>query len=390
MTDYRNKLKEFSSRFKDLGALGVGSGIANGIGAIFWLYIASIIEPEKYGEISYLISIVIIASTIALIGSPKTITVFTAKGVKIYPAIFVMVISSSIITAIALFLIFTNDFSVSLYIIGYVAFVLITSTLLGKKLYKNYAKIIITQKILMVVSVIGFFYVIGYQGIIIGIAVSFLPFIFLIYRELKNTKINFGLVKSHSGFMFNNYLLSISQEFSGSIEKLIIVPLLGFVILGNYQLGIQFLAVLSIIPGIVGQYTLSHDATGNENKFLKKILILFSVLLALLSITLIPIILPITYPEYVEAVQIIQIISISIIPTTITSTYISKFLGVDRSKIVLIGSTIFLGIQIPGIIILGTIWGINGVAISIVISSSIQAIYYIFIYRKYYRAIKKC
>ena len=167
MTDYRNKLKEFSSRFKDLGALGVGSGIANGIGAIFWLYIASIIEPEKYGEISYLISIVIIASTIALIGSPKTITVFTAKGVKIYPAIFVMVISSSIITAIALFLIFTNDFSVSLYIIGYVAFVLITSTLLGKKLYKNYAQYFIIQKTLSVVLSLVFYSIIGPNGIIV-------------------------------------------------------------------------------------------------------------------------------------------------------------------------------------------------------------------------------
>jgi O-antigen/teichoic acid export membrane protein len=389
MTNEKNKIKEFVNKFKDLGSLGIGVGISNAIGAIFWLYIASLIGPEKYGEVSYLISIVIIASTIALIGSPKTITVFTAKGIKINPAIFVMVISTSIITAIALFLIFISEFSVSLYIIGYVIFVLITSSLLGKKLYKDYAKIIVAQKILMVVSAVGFFYVIGHQGIVLGIAVSFFPFIFLIYKEIKNTKINFRLVKSHSSFMFNNYLLSIAEEFSGSIEKLIIVPLLGFAILGNYQLGMQFLAVLSIIPGIVGQYTLSHDATGNENKGLKKILILFSILLAVLSFTLIPIILPIAYPEYVEAVQIIQIISISIIPTTITSTYISKFLGVDKSKIVLIGSTIFLGIQIPGIIILGKIWGINGVAISIVISSSIQAIYYIFTYRKYNKTIKE-
>jgi len=389
MTDEKNKIKELIIKFKDLGSLGIGVATSNAIGAIFWLYIASIIGPEKYGEVSYLISIVIITSTIALIGSPKTITVFTAKGVKINPAIFVMVISTSIVTAVALFLIFISDFSVSLYIIGYVIFVLITSSLLGKKLYKNYSKIIISQKILMVVSAIGFFYIIGYQGIFLGIAISFFPFIFLIYKELKNTKINFSLVKSHSSFMFNNYLLSISQEFAGSIEKLIIVPLLGFAILGNYQLGIQFLAVLSIIPGIVGQYTLSHDATGNENKILKKMLILFSVLIALLSIILIPIVLPIVYPEYTEAVQIIQIISISIIPTTITSTYISKFLGVDKSKIVLIGSTLFLGVQIPGIIILGEIWGINGIAISIVISSTIQAVYYIFTYRKYYGTIKK-
>ena len=188
MTNEKNKIKEFVNKFKDLGSLGIGVGISNAIGAIFWLYIASLIGPEKYGEVSYLISIVIIASTIALIGSPKTITVFTAKGIKINPAIFVMVSSTSIITAIALFLIFISEFSVSLYIIGYVIFVLITSSLLGKKLYKDYAKIIVAQKILMVVSAVGFFYVIGHQGIVLGIAVSFFPFIFLIYKEIKNTK----------------------------------------------------------------------------------------------------------------------------------------------------------------------------------------------------------
>ena len=163
MTDEKNKIKELIIKFKDLGSLGIGVATSNAIGAIFWLYIASIIGPEKYGEVSYLISIVIITSTIALIGSPKTITVFTAKGVKINPAIFVMVISTSIVTAVALFLIFISDFSVSLYIIGYVIFVLITSSLLGKNLYKNYSKIIISQQILMVVSAIGFFYIIGYN-----------------------------------------------------------------------------------------------------------------------------------------------------------------------------------------------------------------------------------
>src|SRR3990172_10219653 len=237
MIDDRNKFKEFSLKFKDLSSLGLGIGITNAIGGIFWFYMAALLGTEKYGEVSYLISIGIIASMISLIGSGNTITVYGAKGVKIQPPIFLIVILSSLITSIVLFFIFVNDFSISLYVIGYVIFMLITSDLLGKKLYRNYSKLIIMQKILMVTLAIGFFYISGIQGIILGIAISFFPFGFLIYKEFKKTKIDFSLVNSRVGFIFNNYLLDLTNAFNGSLDKLIIAPLLGFALLGNYQLG---------------------------------------------------------------------------------------------------------------------------------------------------------
>ena len=52
--------------FKDITSLGIASFITNAIGGVFWLYMASMIGTEKYGEISYFISIAILASTIAL------------------------------------------------------------------------------------------------------------------------------------------------------------------------------------------------------------------------------------------------------------------------------------------------------------------------------------
>ena len=381
MIDVWNKFKEFSSKFKGLSSLGLGVGITSAIGGIFWFYMASFLGTEKYGEVSYLISIGTIVSYISLIGSGNTIIVYAAKGVKIQPPIFLMVILSSIITSTVLFFIFVNDFSVSLYVIGYVIFTLITSDLLGKKLYRDYSKIIIIQKILTIILAVGFFYMLDIQGIILGIAISFFPFGFLIYKEFKNTKMDFSLVSSRVGFIFNNYLLDLTNAFNGSLDKLIIAPLLGFGLLGNYQLGIQFMVILHLVPGIIFQYTLSHDATGNQNKLLKKSIILFSILLAFLSIILAPIVLPILFPKFTEAIEIIQIMSISVIPATITTTYISKFLGMDKSKIVIIGSGLYLGVQIPAILILGAIWGVNGAAISIVIASIIQAIYFILIGR---------
>ena len=381
MIDDWNKFKEFSLKFKDLSSLGLGIGITNAIGGIFWFYMASLLGTEKYGEVSYLISIGVIASTISLIGSGNTIIVYAAKGVKIQPPIFLIVILSSLITSIVLFFIFVNDFSISLYVIGYVIFMLITSDLLGKKLYRNYSKLIIMQKILMVILAIGFFYISGIQGIILGIAISFFPFGFLIYKEFKKTKIDFSLVNSRVGFIFNNYLLDLTNAFNGSLDKLIIAPLLGFALLGNYQLGIQFISLLHIVPGIIFQYTLAHDATGNQNKSLKKIIILFSVLLAFLSIILAPIVLPVIFPKFIEAIGVIQIMSIAIIPATVITTYISKFLGMAKSKIVIIGSGLYLAVQIPAILILGTIWGVNGAAVSVVIATIIHAIYFMLIDR---------
>ena len=375
------KIKKFIERFKDLSSLGLGIGIANAMGGIFWFFMAALLGTEKYGEVSYLISIGIIASMISLIGSGNTITVYGAKGVKIQPPIFLIVLLSSIITSTVLFFIFVNDFSVSLYVIGYAIFMLITSDLLGKKLYENYSKFIIIQKILMITLATGFFYIFSIQGIVLGIAISFFPFGFLIYKEFKNTKMDFSLVSSRVGFIFNNYLLDLTKAFNGSLDKLIIAPMLGFALLGNYQLGVQFIALLHIIPGIVFQYTLSHDATGNPNKSLKKIIILISVLLAFLSIILAPIVLPVIFPKFVEAIEIIQIMSIAIIPATVITTYISKFLGTAQSKIVLIGSGLYLGIQIPAILILGAIWGVNGAAVSIVIATTIHAIYFMLIDR---------
>ena len=381
MIDNWNKFREFFLKFKDLGSLGLGVLITNAIGGIFWFYMASLLGTEKYGEVSYFISIGIMASTISLMGSTNAIIVYGAKGVKIQPPIFLIVILFSLITSIVLFFIFLNDFSVSLYVIGFVIFTLISSDFLGKKLYRNYAKIIITQKFLMVILAVGFFYMLGSQGIILGIAVSFFPFGFLVYKEFKNVKIEFVLIRSRIGFIFNNYLLDLINSFNGTLDKLIIALLLGFALLGNYQLGIQFMALLHLVPAIIFQYTLSHDATGNQNKLLKKIVILFSVLLAFLTIILAPVVLPIIFPKFIEAIEIIQIMSVSIIPTTVITTYISKFMGMTKNRIIIIGSGLYLGIQIPAILILGTIWGVNGAAISIVIATTIHAIYFVLVDR---------
>jgi O-antigen/teichoic acid export membrane protein len=373
------KIKIIYQHFKGLTVISISTAITNFIGALFWLSMAPLLGTELYGQVSYLLAIGIISSRISLVGSTNTLMVYGSKGLKIQPPIFLISVITSIIISIIIYFAFLNNIGVSLYIIGYVIFTLVSSDLLGRKVYKEFAKYIVSQKILLVVLAVVLFYILGMDGVILGIAISFFPYVIKIIKELKKEKIDFMIIKSKKEFIFNNYIMDLIGAFNGNIDKLIIAPLLGFVLLGNYQLAAQFFQILIILPAMVFQYTLPQDASGNTNRGLKKGIIIISIVLAILGIILFPIISPIFFPEFIESIQVIQIMTIAIIPATIITTYNSKFLGNGNSRIVLIGSLIFLGAFLSSIIILGNLYGINGVASAMVIGTSIQTMFLIVI-----------
>ena len=385
MKDIWNQFKIIINKFRDLSFYSIGTLVTNGIGGLFWLYMASLLGTEGYGEISYLISIGIMAGTISLAGMSNLIIVYGAKNIKIQSTVFLIGLISSGIVASIVFFVVDSNITLSLYIIGYVVFTLITAELIGQKLFIKYSKIIIIQKIMLVIFSIILYHLIGLQGIILGIAISFLVFILMMYKTFKQVKIDFPILKSKYKFSINSFFLDISEAFNGSLDKIIIAPILGFSLLGNYQLGLQFIGLLYLIPGMLFSYVLTHDASGNSTKLVKKIIIIISIILAVLSIILSPILLPIVFPQFTEAIIIIQIMSVSIVPSAIASTYISKYLGSENSRIVLIGSGLYLLIQVISIIVLGNMYGVNGVALSIVISALVHVVYFIIVDKLYYK-----
>ena len=386
MKDIWNKFKDINSKFRDLSFYSVGTLVTNGIGGIFWLYMASLLGTEGYGEISYLISIAIMAGTISLAGMSNLLIIYGAKNIKIQSTVFLIGLISSGIVASIVFFVVDNNITISLYIIGYVIFTLVTAELIGKKLFSKYSKIIIIQKIMLVIFSIVLYHLIGLQGIMVGIAISFLVFIAMMYQTFKQIKINFPILKKKYKFSINSFLLDISNAFNGSLDKIIIAPILGFALLGNYQLGLQFIGLLYLIPGMLFSYALSHDASGNSTKLVKKMIVGISIIFAILSIILSPIFLPIVFPQFTEAIEVIQIMSVSIVPSAIASTYISKYLGSEKSKIVIIGSGLYLLTQIISIIVLGNMYGLNGVALSVVISSLVHVMYFIIIDKLYHKS----
>ena len=127
------KIKTLYQNFKGLSTISTATLITSGLGALFWFYMASALGPDSYGQISYFIAIAIIGSKISLLGLGNTMMVYTAKGVKIQAPIYLIAILGSVITSLVLFFVFLYDVEISLYVIGFVTFSLITSDLLGRK-----------------------------------------------------------------------------------------------------------------------------------------------------------------------------------------------------------------------------------------------------------------
>ncbi len=370
-----DRIKKTLFESHGIATIGISDIAGNAISAIFWFYVATLVGADHYGQISYYLAMAGIVSSLSLVGASNTLYVYTAKNVKIHASLYFISLSAGAFSSIILFVIFHNA-GLSIVTIGYVIYNLSISGLLGSKSYKEYGKNVITQKILMIVFAIGLYYMLGINGIVLGIGLSLLPYITRIYKGFKEQKIDFAIVRERSGFIVNSYFSEISYSFISSVDKLIVAPLFGFVILGNYQLAIQFLTMLYIIPNVFFKYFLPQESSGASTKNLKKIAILTSVFLAIAGITLSPFVLPIFFPKFTHAVTVLQIVSIAVIPNTINLTFISKILSVEKSRIVLIGSLLYISVQVGTIIVLGKFYGVTGIAIALVLAESVETSFF--------------
>ena len=373
--DFKNRIKKTITAYKGLSTLGLSHIISSGMNAVLWFIVAAISGPEGYGEIGFYIAIALISSVVATPGISNTLLVYSNKDEKINSSLFGFAIVLIIISSIIIIFI-VNNFSTSLFLLGYSVFGLVTTEIIGKKLFSQFLKITIIQRILSMILAISLYYLIGIEGVIFGLAFSYLVFIPKFIDVLKRNPIDLNVLKKYKIFMLNNYGFDINTILTAQLDKILIFPLFGTIILGNYYLAIQVLTISIILPGTIYQYLLTHETKTKTFKNLKLVTIIFPIIISIIVIILSPIIFPIFFPEYLEVVGLIQIMILAIIPQTANLMYISKFLTSERSRIVLNGSIIYIITQIAGIIILGEIFDTLGLAIALILGNVMQFIYY--------------
>jgi O-antigen/teichoic acid export membrane protein len=384
--NFLNNLRQRLGEIKGLGFIGFGDITGIILASIFWFYLASVTEPNEYGDIHFFLSMATIGSSIALFGTQDSITVLTAKGYKIQSGLNIISLGISSITSLFL-IIFFQRIDVGIIVIAFVINTLSIGDLLGKKQFFKYSQYNILQKILTLVLGIGFFYAFGPSGIIYALAISYAGYLIRIIKTFQEIPINFKLIKEKSSFLSHNYIMYLAGSFGSQLDKIIVVPLLGSAVLGNYSLALQVITVFTMFTTILFKFLLTQESSGIQNRFLIQIVIIISVIISILGIFFSPLVIPNFFPKYVDAGIAIQIMSLSIIPITIITICTSRLLSKEKSKLVLIGNMIGLIIIILGILILGSMYGTIGIAMSFVLSSISKAIYLGLTVKNYERGI---
>ena len=369
---------------KGLLSIGFADIVGSAIAAFFWLYIATQLNPDVYGELIYFISIAGLAQMVSLLGSSNALTVYTAKNVKIQSTLFLISILAAAIS-LAIITIFYNRIDAGLLAVGFVVFSLVNSVILGKKLFVKYSKLVLSQKILTLILGIGLYFVFDVYGIIYGLALSYIPHLVVFVKEFSRTKIDFALLKPRKGFIINNYVMSLTAGLGGTVDKLIIAPVLGLALLGNYSLALQMFTMMMVFSEIVYKYLLPFDASGKSNKKIRQIALVVSIIIAILGVTILPNVVDWLFPKYVDATDAIQIMSLGVVPGTISILYSSKFLGMEKSKFVMTTKLVSLGVMFGGFLYFGPIYGAIGLAWIIVAVLTWESIF-LFIMNRTLRA----
>lgn len=368
-----NNLKK-NKAFSGIFTIGVGNVVGGAITYFFWIFLASILDTESYGQLSYFLAIMGITSVAASFGAPFTMQVYVSKGLKIESVLYFISIITNLIGAIILFFMFDNT-GLSLLVIGSGIFNIYLVELIGKKLFFKHSFILIIQKILFVTLALLFFFMFGFEGILIGFALSNFIFVKHVINILRNEKLNFNIITEKKKIIFSNYLSNLVSTTRNHIDELLAVPLFGLSFLGNYFLGLQLIGLLYFLPSIVVKYTLSEDSRGNSTRKVKGITILYSIIVSVSGALILPELLPIFLPKFSETVLLIPILCFAAIPRSITLMFMSSFLAKEKNFHVPIGHLISTSVLVIGILISFQLNSEIGIAYSYVFGMSGGAIY---------------
>lgn len=367
------KIMKLYRQDKGLAYVTFGNTISAIIGALFWLILASILMTESYGKVNYMISLALTLSALSMLGSNTTIITYLAKKEQkvTYQANLLVLISASLVATVVWILI--KNIPSSLLIIAMCFFAMTVAELFGRKLYQKYGLIIIGERAMQFVLSFSLYFLIGLEGIIVGYAISALIFSYRYFQSFNKLTFDFSVLRTKLKFMFHSYSIGLSQSITINADKLIIAPIFGFSILGLYQLGFQFLMFLAIIPISLYQYLLPQESSGLERFKVRIGGFILSGMFAIIFIFISPVLIQKFFPNFVESIPATQIMSLGAIPMTLISIMHSRFLGKENSKPVFIGAILYLSVLSVLIYFLGTLFGLIGLAISIVISLSVQS-----------------
>jgi len=365
------KFSKFLDRIgidKGFGNVVSGNIVASLTMGIFWLFFASMLTTEEYGLFGYYLAFATLFGTISIFGLRHTIMTFLAKEEEkiLSQANFVVLISSIVMMGILFLWI---EHLPTIFLLGAMSFFTMSRAEdLGREKFKKFSYFIMANRFVMIPVCLFLFFLIGVDGLILGVAISFIIFSYNFFKTFKNFNFNFTIIKKKFSFIIHVFSQDITPIIANNIDKLIIANFFGLLILGEYHLGFQILILLSVIPVSTMQFLLPSKATRTQEKKIEKIVLIMAACVSVLVILLIPLLIPVFLPHFQNSIEPAQIMSLGVIPWTIISIFDSKLMRREKTKFVLIGAMIRISSLLILLILLGEQLGVIGFALAVLFS----------------------
>jgi len=366
--------------FNNFSHVALGRIIASALLAIFFLILATILEPTAFGELGYLVALAGTFSIVSRFGLPQTVVVYLAKEKKFLSdqVNLLAVILACVATIILLFI---NEYAAFLCL-AISFFFLYQHNLLGEKKYKRFLKSSSLRTVLIFIISFPLYFILDIQGILLGMALGNIISSVWLVKSINFRIKSFQLLKNNYRILVNNFGIDASTNLIRTLDRLLIGILFGYLFNGIYIFNMQILFVLEILPRILYLFLLSEESSGRKHKKINYFVVLVSVLSTITVIILAPLIIDQFFSKYSDGIIALQILVLSLVPISISSILTAKLQAGESTKvgysaIVSIGSLLIL------LSFLGNEYGIVGLSLAVVVSSILTTIFLYFLYRNF-------
>ena len=368
-----------NSHLPKFSYLLTGKFFSTGLQAIFYLLFAFFLDPATYGNLAYFIAIAGTVSTISRFGLNQSITISQAKNdQKLSDSINIL---SLVTLGIGSFFLIFVDPIIALLCLSVSLFGMNIHNLIGLRKYQQYMWVDIVRGILLVLLPLILFHFFDFSGIIIGIMIAYFITSFQFLKSITFSNFSFNLIKKRSRFLLHNFGVDLGTYAPKFFDKLLIYSILDFSSLGIYQLNLQILFGLEVLPTALHSFLLSEKSRGISHRIIIVSSIIVSILIAIVTIIISPFIISEFFPKYVDGITSLQFVVLSIIPLTINVILYAE-LQSKESNLVGFSSIIRIISLLGFILLLSSNFGLFGLSLSVFLSIMFTTIFLFYAYRK--------
>jgi O-antigen/teichoic acid export membrane protein len=362
--------------------------ISSSLGAAFFLYFATLVTVDRYGQINYLISSGAVAFAISALGMDATIMTFVPKrSIQVlYEANFIVLISG--ISAAVLLGTLLNNYLIGLLVLATTCYYMSSVELLTTKRYKENSILSVGGKVTQVTLSLLLYFAMGVNGFILGYIISYFLFGYRFIFSLKDVKFRLDHIRDlwrFSAKMYGSNLSNLAPNPTAlmvGLDKILIGAIFGYYVLGSYQLSYQVFMFLAMVPVNLFRFLLPYEAGGVTKRTVKFVALVIACVLVVIVIFGSPYAIHLFFPKYTQSIQPIQIISLSIVPLTLVNIVGTKIVAEEkRAHHMFYAGLITIASETLLLWILGTYLGLVGLAVSLVMALTIEFFYLFFMNR---------